>query len=190
MKLKTLAPWKKLYDQPKQHIKKQRHQVSDKCPYSQTYGFSSSHVQMLVLDHKEDWALKNWCFQTGVLEKTLGSLLDCKEIKPVNPKGNQLWIFIGRADVEAKSPVFWPPDVKSQPIGKDSHGGKEREEKGAPEDEMVGWHPWVNGHEFKKTLGVSEGQGTLVCCSLWSAKNRIELNNKEQGLVNQILQSK
>ena len=165
----------------------QRHQFSDKCPYSQTYGFSSSHVRMLALDHKEDWALKNWCFQTVVLEKTLGSLLDCKEIKPVNPKGNQLWIFIGRADVEAKAPVFWPPDVKSQPIGKDSHGGKEREEKGAPEDEMVGWHPWVNGHEFEKTLGVSEGQGTLVCCSLWSAKNRIELNNKEQRLVNQIL---
>ena len=108
-KIKTLAPWKNSYDKPRQHIK--RHLFADKGPYNQSYVFSSSHVRMWVLDHKEDWALKNWCFQTVMLEKTLENPLDSKEIKLVNPKGNQLWIFIGRADAEA--PIPWPCEVKS-----------------------------------------------------------------------------
>ena len=118
IKLKYCAPWKKSYDKPKQHIKKQRHHFADKGSYSQSYGFSSGHVWILELDHKENWAPKNWCFQTVVLEKTLESPLDCKEIKPVNPKGNQPWIFIGRTDVEAEAQILWPPDVKSQLIRK------------------------------------------------------------------------
>ena len=117
MKLKDASPWKKNYDKPRQHIKKQRHHFADKGLSSQSYGFSSSHVWMWELDHKGGWVLKNWCFQTVVLEKTLESLLDCEEIKPVNPKGNQSWIFIGRTDTEA--PIFWPSDGKSQLIGKD-----------------------------------------------------------------------
>ena len=120
----TLAPWKKSYDQPRQHIKKQRYYFAYKGLNSQSYGFSSSHVQMWELDHKEGWASKNWCFQTVVLEKTLESSLDSKEIKPVNPKGNQLWIFIGRTDAEAEAPILWPPDAKSPLTGKDPDAGK------------------------------------------------------------------
>ena len=116
---KTLAPWKKSYDQPRQHIKKQRHYFANKDLYSQSYGFSSSHVWMWELDHKESWALKNWCFWIVVLEKTLESPWDCKEIKLVNPKGNQSWIFIGRTDVEAETLILWPPDAKSLLMGKD-----------------------------------------------------------------------
>ena len=121
------------------------------------------------LDHKEGWALKNWCFQTVVLKKTLESALDSKEIKPVNSKGNQPWIFIGRTDAEAEAPVLWPPNGKSWLIGKDPDAGKDwkREEKGMTEDEMVGWHHWLNGQEFEQALGDVEGQGSLVCCSLW-----------------------
>ena len=114
-----LVPWKKSYDQPRQHVKKQRHYFANKGPYSQSYSFSSSHFWMWTLDHKEDWVPKNWCFQTVMLEKTLESPLDCKEIKPVNPKGNKSWIFIGRADVEAEAPILWPPDMKSWLIRKD-----------------------------------------------------------------------
>ena len=110
---KMFAPWKKSYDQPRQHIKKKKCYFANKGPSSQSYGFSSSQVWMSELDHKESWALKNWCFQTVVLEKTLERPLDCKEIKPVNPKGNQPWIFIGRTDAEAEAPVFVPPDAKS-----------------------------------------------------------------------------
>ena len=116
---KTLAPWKKSYDQPRQHIKKQRYYFANKDLYSQSYGFSSSHVWMWELDHKESWALKNWCFWIVVLEKTLESPWDCKEIKLVNPKGNQSWIFIGRTDVEAETLILWPPDAKSLLMGKD-----------------------------------------------------------------------
>ena len=105
---KTLAPWKKSYDQSRQHIKKQRHYFANKGPSSKGYGFSSSHVWMWELDYKESWAPKNWCFQTVVLEKTLESPLDCKEIQPVHPKGNQSWIFIGRTDVKAETPILWP----------------------------------------------------------------------------------
>ena len=130
------------------HIKKQRHHFSHKGPFSQIYGFSRSHVRMWELDHKEDWVVKNWCFWTAVLEKTLESPLDCKEIKPVNSKGNQPWIFIASTDTEA--PILWPPDVKWQLIRKDPDAGKDsrQEEKGMTEDEMVGWHHRLNGHEF------------------------------------------
>ena len=134
------------------HIKKPRCHFADKRPFSQSCGFSSSHVQMWELYHKEGWALKNWCFQTVVLEKTLESPLDSKEIKPVNPKGNQPWIFIGRADADAEAPVLWPPDAKSQLVGKDPDSGKDwrQEEKGAAEDEMVRKHHQLNGHEFEQ----------------------------------------
>ena len=116
---------------------------------SQSYGFSSSHIWMWELDHKEGWAPKNWCFSTAVLEKTLQSPLDSKEIKPINSKGNQPWIFTGRTDAEPEVPIFWPPDAKSW-LRKDSDAGKDwrQEEKGMTEDEMVGWHHWFNGHEF------------------------------------------
>ena len=147
---------------------KQRHYFANKCPSSQSYGFTSSHVWMWKLDYKESWALKNWCFWTVVLEKTLESPLDCKEIQPVHPKGNQSWIFIGRTDVEAETPILWPHDAKNQFIGKDSDAGKDggQEEQGAT-DERVGWHHWLNGHGFEQTLGDSREQGSLVCCSPW-----------------------
>ena len=108
-----LTPWKESYDQPRQHIKKQRHYFANEGPSSQGYGFSSSHVWMWELDYKESWAQKNWCLWTVVLEKTLESPLDCKEIQPVHPKGDQSWVFNGRTDVEAETPVLWPPDAKS-----------------------------------------------------------------------------
>ena len=119
---------------------------------------------MWELDHKEGWALNNWCFWTVVLEKTLGSPLDCTEIKPVNPKGNQFWIFLGRTDTEAVAPILWPPDAKNLLIGKDSDAGKDwrQEEKGMTEDEMVGWHHRLNGHAFEQALGYGEGQGSLA----------------------------
>ena len=122
--IKTLAPWKKSYDQPRQHIEKQRHYFANKGPYSQSYGFSSSHVWMCELDYKEIWAPKNWCFWTVVLEKTLESPLDSKEIQTVHPKGYQSWIFIGRTDAEAKAPVLWPPDSKNWLIRKDPDPGE------------------------------------------------------------------
>ena len=124
------------------------------------------------LDCEEGWAQKNWCFWTLVLEKTLESPLDCKETQPVYPKGNQCWTFIGRTDAEAETPILWPPDVKNWLTGKYSDAGKDWgwEEKGATEDEMVGWHHWLNGHEFEQTLGDSEGQGILACCSPWVHK--------------------
>ena len=139
-----LTPWKESYDQPRQHIKKQRHYFANKGLSSQGYGFSSSHVWMLELDYKESWALKNWCFWIVVLEKTLESPLDSKEIQPVNPKGNQYWVFIGRTDAEAETPIFWPPIVKSWLIWKDPDVGKDwgQEEKGTIENEIAGWHHW------------------------------------------------
>ena len=141
----------KSYDQSRQHIKKQRHYFTNKGPSSQTYGFSNSHVWMWELDYKESWALKNWCFWTVVLEKTLESPLACKDIQPVHPKGNQSWIFIGRTDVEAETPILWPPDARGWLISKDPEAGKDwrREEKGMTEDEMVGWCHQLNGHEFE-----------------------------------------
>ena len=127
---------------------------------------------MWELDNKKAWALKNWCLWTVVLEKTLESPLDSREIKPVNPKGNQPWIFIGRTDAEANSPLLWLPDVKSWLIGKDPDAGKNwrQEEKGMTEGEMVGWHHRLNGYGFEQTPGDGEGLGSLVCCSPWSSK--------------------
>ena len=155
MKLKD-TPWKESYDQPRQHIKKQRHYFANKGPSSQGYGFSNSAVWICELDYKESWAsdqklsIKIWCFWTVMLEKTLESPLDCKEIQPVHLKGDQSWVFIGRTDVEAETPILWPPGAKSWLIWKDPYAGKDwgQEEKGTTEDEMVGWHHWLNGHEF------------------------------------------
>ena len=146
-----LAPWKKSYDQPRQHIIKQRHYFANKDLSSQSYDFSSSHVWMWELDYKESWTLKNWCFLTVVLEKNLESPLDYKEIQPVYPKGNQSWIFIGRTDAEAEAPILWPPDVKNWLIGKVPDAGKgwRQEEKGTTEDEMVGRHLWHDEYEFE-----------------------------------------
>ena len=127
---------------------------------------------MWELDYKESWEPKNWCFWTVVFEKTLESPLDCKEIKPVHPKGDQSWMFIGRTDVEAETPILWPPDVKSWLIGKDPDSGKDwgQEKKGTTEDETVGCHHQLNGHGFGWPLGVGDGQGGLVCCSPWGHK--------------------
>ena len=146
-----------------------RHYFADKVLYSQSY---SSHVWMWELDRKEDWELKNWCFWTVVLEKTLESPLAWKEIKPVNLKRNQSWILIGRTDAEAEALILWPPDAKRWLIGKDPDAGKNwrQEEKGMTEDEKAGWHHQHNGQEFEKSLRDSEGQGSLVCCSSWGHK--------------------
>ena len=130
------------------------------------------HVRMWELDHKEGWTPKNWCFWTVVLEKTPESSLDSKEIKLVNPKGNQHWMFLERTYAEAELPILWLPDAKSQLIGKDPDAGKHwgQEEKEMIENKMVGWHHRLKGHEFEPTLGDSEGQGSLMYCSLWDGK--------------------
>ena len=143
------------------------------------------------LDYKESWALKNWCFWTVVLEKTLESPLDSKEIQPVHPKGDQSWVFIGRTDVETETPVLWPPDEKSWLIWKDPYTGKDwgQEDKGMTEDKMAGWHHRLNGHGFGWTLGVGDGQGDLACCSSLGCKesdtteemNWTELSYKIKG---------
>ena len=140
MILKEACSLEKSYNKPREHIKKQRHYFANKALSSQSYGFSTSHVWMWELDYKESWALKNWWFWTVVLEKTLESPLDCKEVQLVHPKGNQSWIFIGRTDAEAETPILWPPDVKNWLIWKDPDAGKDwtQEEKGIAEDEMVG----------------------------------------------------
>ena len=132
-------------------ILKKRHYFANKGLSSQSFDFSSSHVWMWELDYKESWAPKNWCFWTVGLEKTLESLLDCKEIQPVHPKGDQSWIFIGRTDTEAETPILWPPDVKHWLICKHPDVGKDwrQEEKGTTEDETAGWHHQLNGHEFE-----------------------------------------
>ena len=146
------------------HIQKQRHYFANRGPSSQGYGFS--------VDCEESWALKNWCFWTVVLEKTLESPLDCKEIQPVHSEGDQSWVFFGGNDAKAETPVLWPPHVKSWPIGKDSDAGRDwgQEEKGTTEDEMAGWHHWLDGHEFEGTLGVGDGQGGLACCKSQGCK--------------------
>ena len=157
-----------------------------KCPFPKSLtvkirtGLKSSyllilknyHVRIWELDYKESWAQKNWCLWTVVLEKTLEGPLDCKEIQPAHPKGDQSWVFIGRTDVEAETPVLWPPDAKSWLIWKDPDAGKDwgQEEKGTMEDEMVGWHHRHNGHGSGWTLGVADGQGGLACCSSQSRK--------------------
>ena len=166
-----LVPWEKSYDQPRQHMKNQRRHFANKVLPSQSHHFPSSHIRMWELVYKESWAPKNWCFKTVLMEKTLESPLDCKEIQPVHPKGNQSWIFIGRTDAEAEAPVLWPPD-ENWLIWKDPDDGKDwrQEEKGTTEDEMVGWHHQLKGCEFKQAPGVGDGQGSLVCCSPWGCK--------------------
>ena len=141
--------------------------MADKGPSSQSYGFSSSHVWMWELDYKESWVPRNWCFWTVVLAKTLGSSLDCKEIQTINPKGNQSWIFIGRTNAEAETPILWPPGAKNWLTGKGPDAGKDWrwERKGTTEDEIVGWHHRRNGHEFEQAPWVGDEQGGLACCS-------------------------
>ena len=160
-----LATWKNNCDTPRQRIKKQRHHFVDKDPYSQSYGFSSSHVWIWESDHKEGWAPKNWCFWTVVLEKTLESPLDCKEIKPVNSKGNQPWILIGRTDAEAETPIIWPPHGKSWWWERLRAGGEGGDR---------GWDGWMASLTQwtwdEQTLGNREGQGSLVCCNPWGRK--------------------
>ena len=155
------------------------HYFVNKGLSSQGYGFSSGHVWMWKLDYKESWVPKNWCFWTVVLEKTLESPLDCKEIQPVHPKGDQSWLFFGGTHVEAETPVLWPPDEKSWLIWKDLDAGKDwgQEEKGMTEDEMLGWHHWLDGHGFGWTPGIGDGQGGLAWCSSWGHQ---ESNMTEQ----------
>ena len=155
-------------------LKSWRHYFANKGPSSQSYGFSSGHVWMWELDYKESCAQKNWCFWTVVLEKTLESPLDCKEIHPVHLKGDQSWVFIGRTDVEAETPILWPLDAKWWLIWKDPDPGKDwgQEEKGIIEDEMVGWHHQLNGHWFRWTPRVGDGQGGLACCSSWGHRSQ------------------
>ena len=178
-----LAPWKKSYDKPRQRIKKQRCYFASKGPSSQSYGFSSSHVWMWELDHKEGWMPENWCFWTVVLQKTLECPLDCREIKSANLKGNQSWIFTGRTDVEAEAPILWPPNAKNWLTGKDPDTGKDwgQEEKRMTEDEMVGWHHWLNGYEFEQAPGIGDGQGSLACCSPWSCRIRCDWATEQQS---------
>ena len=141
-------------------------------PSSQGYGFSSGHIWMWELDHKESWVPKHWCFWTVVLEKTLENPLDCKEIPPVHPEGDQSWVLIGRTDVEAKTPLLLPPEMESWLIWKDPDAGKDwrQEEKGMTENEMAGWPHWLDGHEFEWTPGAGDRQGGLVCWDSWGRK--------------------
>ena len=139
---------------------------------------------------KEGWVLKNWCFSTVVLEKTLGSPLDCKKIQPVHPKRNQSWIFIERTDAEAETPILWPPDVKNWLTEKDPDAGKDwrREEKGLTENEMVGWHHRLSGHEFEQSLGDGEEQGSLACCSPWGHRVRHDWATEQQKPTQNVTQ--
>ena len=136
------------------------------------YGFFIGHVWMWELDCEESWAPKNWWFWTVVMEKTFESPLECKEIQPVHSKGDQSWVFIGRTDAEAETPILWPPHEKSQLIGKDPDARRDwgQKEKGTTEDEMAGWHHRLDAHEFRWTPGVGSGQGGLVCCDSWGCK--------------------
>ena len=169
---KTITAWKKVITNLDSLLKSRNITLPTKVQLSQSYGFSSSHVWMWELDCEQSWTPKNWCFWTVVLKETLESPLDCKELQPVNPKGNQSWIFIGRTDGKAETPIFCPPDVKNWLIWKDPDAGKawRREEKGTTKNQMVGWHHQLNGHEFESTPGVSDAQGGLACCSPWGHK--------------------
>ena len=189
--LKTLTPWKESYDQLRQNIKKQRHYFVNKGPSSQGYGFSSGHVWIWQLDYKESWVQKNWCFWTVVLEKTLESPLDCKKIQLVHPKENQSWTFFGRTDVEAETPILWPPDEKNCLIRRDADVGEGL--KAGREGNNRGWDGWMasplNGHEFEQALGVGDRQGGLACCSIWGCKGSdraIELNWKKVKSLSRI----
>jgi len=178
-----VTPWTVAYHAPQSMVFSRQEYWSGlpfpSPPSSQGYGFSSGHVWMWELDWEEGWVPKNWCFWTVVLEKTLESPLDCKDIQPVHPKGDQSWVFIGRTDAKAETPILWPPDAKSWLIGKDPDSGKDwgQEEKGTTEDEMAGWHHRHNGHGFRWTLGVGDGHGGLVCCGSWGPKSQTRLSN-------------
>ena len=143
--------------------------------FSLQLSWGQERFEMWELNHKESWEPKNWCFWTVVLDKTLESSLDYKEIKPVNPQGNQLWIFICSTDAEAETPLLWQPDAESRLIGKHPDNGKDwrQEEKGTTEDEMVGWHQRFTGREFEQAPGVGDGLGSLACCSPWGHKVRV-----------------
>ena len=193
--IKTLAPWKKSYDKPRQYIKKLRHHFANKGLSSQSYGFSSRHVWMWELDHKESWVLKNWCFWTMVLERTLESLLDSKEIQPVHPKGNQSWIFTGRTGAEAETPILWPPDSKNWLLGKDPDAGRDwgQEENGklvigglssvflivlgTVSFHCLRWFVPISLKPVLKTVTAYVMDWSLVCCSLWSQRDATERLN-------------
>ena len=163
---------RKVMTNPDSILKSRDITLSTKVCIVKAMVFSSGHVWMWELDYKESWVPKNWCFWTVVLEKTLESPLDCKGVQPVHPKGDQSWVFIGRTDVEAETPILGHLMQKSWLIGTDPDAGKDwgKEEKGMAEDEMVGWHHWLNRHGFGWTLGVGDGQRGLACCSSWSCK--------------------
>ena len=154
------------------YLPKQRYYFANKGSSSQGNGFSNGYYGCESWTCEESWAPKNWCFWTVVLEKTLESPLDCKEIQPVYPKRDQSWVFIGKTDAEAETLILWPPDAKSWLIGKDFDAGRDwgQEEKGMTEDEMAGWHHWLDGYKFEWTPGVDDGQEGLVCCDSWGRK--------------------
>ena len=190
--IKTLAPWKESYNKPRQHIKKQRYNFADKGPYSQSYGVSSSHVWMGEMDHKEGWMPKNWCFWIVMLKKTLESPMDSKEIKPVNPKGNQPRIFTGRTDAEVEAPILWPSDVESLLIGKYSDARKDQglEEKGMTENKMVGWHHstmtqwtwvWAGSGRWCRTEKPSQSMGLQRIRHHWETEQQQHLI-KQNGI--------
>ena len=173
------ATWKKCYDKPRQNIQKRRYTLLTEVHIVKAVVFP---VVLWELNHKESWVSKNKYFWTVVLKKTLESPLNCKEIKPVNPKGNQSWIFIGMTDAKDEAPILWPPDAKNWLTGKDPDAGKDwrQEEKGMTEDEKVGWHRRLNGYEFEQAPGVGDGQGGLACCCPWGRHDWVTEQQQEQ----------